>query len=44
MIGEPLGWEKSKYLNNQELQDDFVEDLHISSYKNFQYVLFWDVI
>lgn len=44
MLGEPLGWTEKRYLGKQDLQDDFMEELHLSTYEGFQKVLFWDVI
>jgi hypothetical protein len=44
MLGEPLGWNEKKFKDNQELQDEYLEELHLSTYGGFQKVLFWDVI
>ena len=44
MLGEPLGWNEDLYKENQQLQDDFMEELNIITYNNFKDVLFWDVI
>lgn len=43
-LGEPLGWNESLYKNNQNLQDDFLEELNIMTYNGFKDVLFWDVL
>lgn len=43
-LGEPLGWSRNKFENNRELQDEFLDQLHIPTYNNFKDVLFWDVI
>jgi hypothetical protein len=33
-MGRPLGWTED-YKDNFDLQDDFLEELNISSYNNF---------
>jgi hypothetical protein len=44
MIGEPLGWDEKVYRDNIELQDDFLEELNITTYNGFKDYLFYDVI
>ncbi len=43
-LGDPLGWNRSLFENNQRLQDDFLEELNIKTYDSFKYYLFWEVI
>lgn len=43
-LGDPLGWKRELYENNQPLQDDYLEELNINTYNSFKDVLFWDVI
>ena len=42
-LGEPLGWDSS-FKNNIRKQDDYLEDLNITTYNSFKEYLFWDVI
>lgn len=44
MLGEPLGWKSKHYLDNQERQDEFLEELHVPTYNFFQDVNFYDVL
>jgi hypothetical protein len=43
-LGEPLGWSKDIIEGNQQLQDEFLEELNISTYNKFSQFQFWDVI
>jgi hypothetical protein len=42
-LGEPLGWDSS-FKNNICKQDDYLEELNITTYNSFKEYLFWDVI
>lgn len=42
-LGEPLGWDSS-FKNNIRKQDDYLEELNITTYNIFKDYLFWDVI
>ena len=42
-LGEPLGWDSS-FKNNIRKQDDYLEELNITTYNSFKEYLFWDVI
>lgn len=42
-LGEPLGWDAS-FRNNISKQDDYLEELNITTYNSFKEYLFWDVI
>jgi tRNA(Leu) C34 or U34 (ribose-2'-O)-methylase TrmL len=42
-LGEPLGWDQS-YRESIRAQDDFLEELNITTYNSFKDYLFWDVI
>ena len=42
-LGEPLGWDAS-FRNNIRKQDDYLEELNITTYNSFKDYLFWDVI
>ena len=42
-LSKPLGW-TDDFQGNFELQDDFLEELNIPSYNNFQDFHFYDVI
>jgi hypothetical protein len=44
VLGEPLGWKEEEYRGNIGRQDDFLEELNITTYNNFKDYLFWDVI
>lgn len=43
-LGEPLGWNKAEYKDNQALQDKFLEELNLTTYSDFRELLFWDVL
>jgi len=43
-LDEPLGWKPAKYDGNKELQDDYLEELNVSTYNGFKDLLFWDVL
>jgi hypothetical protein len=43
LMGEPLGW-GPEYQDNINLQSDFLEELNIPTYNNFQDFLFYDVV
>ena len=43
LLGIQLGWTRSRYENNRELQVQFLEDLYIPTYNGFRDFLFWDV-
>ena len=42
-LGKPLGWNED-YRGKFDMQDDFMEELNISTYCNFQDFQFYDVI
>jgi hypothetical protein len=42
-LGRPLGW-NDEFKGKFDLQDDFMEELNISTYGNFQDFQFYDVI
>jgi hypothetical protein len=42
-LGDPLGWDSS-FKNNIRKQDDYLEELNITTYNSFKEYLFWDVI
>jgi hypothetical protein len=43
LLGSQLGWTRSRYENNRELQVQFLEDLYIPTYNGFRDFLFWDI-
>lgn len=43
-LGSPLGWDQDTYGADQKAQDDFLEELNIKTYNEFQNYLFWDVL
>jgi hypothetical protein len=43
MLGEPLGWDPV-YRESVMMQDDYLEELNITTYNTFKDYLFWDVI
>ena len=42
-LGRPLGWTE-EFRGNFEIQDEFLEELNIPTYNNFQDFHFFDVI
>ncbi len=42
-LGRPLGWTE-EFRGNFEIQDEFLEELNIPTYNNFQDFHFYDVI
>ena len=34
-LGEPLGWDRERYQDNQKLQDNFMEEINITTYNTF---------
>lgn len=42
-LGKPLGWDED-YKDDFEMQDEFLEELNIPTYNNFQHFQFYDVI
>lgn len=43
-LGEPLGWSEEEYKDNLNKQEDFLEEMNIPTYNNFQDYLYWDVL
>lgn len=43
-LGGVLGWDREKFENNQTLQDNALEEMHIPTYNEFSELQFWDVM